>query len=255
MIRPMNPRAKQPVLPGRAAKDERVSLFDASPCSPCLRLNPTAWAKLLHLRDLGDTEVGGFAISAADDLLYVQDIQLVRQTCDMASVAFDDQSVADFFDRQVDAGLQPCQVGRIWTHTHPGSCPQPSQTDEETFARVFGRTEWALMFILARGGQSYARLQFHVGPGGGMLIPVEVDYRRAFTASDHAAWAAEYAANVEIRQWLPMPGERRLLERAGADQRLFGNPVEDLDDWWGPFDDEPGGFLPQTTERCYDDHF
>jgi hypothetical protein len=119
---------------------------------PCLRLNPTAWAKLFYLRDLGDTEVGGFGISAADDLLYVEDIQIVGQTCDMASVAFDDQSVADFFDRQVDAGLQPCRVGRIWTHTHPGSRPQPSMTDEETFARVFGRSDWAVMFILARGG-------------------------------------------------------------------------------------------------------
>ena len=39
-------------------------------------------------------------------------------------------------------------------------------TDEETFARVFGRTDWAVMFILARQGQSYARLRFHVGPGG-----------------------------------------------------------------------------------------
>ena len=30
-----------------------------------LRLSPTAWAKLLYLRDAGDSEVGGFGISAA----------------------------------------------------------------------------------------------------------------------------------------------------------------------------------------------
>ena len=68
MFRPSNPRAKQPALSDKAAKNERV----ASPRPPCLRLNPTAWAKLLYLRDLGDTEVGGFAISAVDDLLYVE---------------------------------------------------------------------------------------------------------------------------------------------------------------------------------------
>jgi len=245
-----------PAWPDKAAKIERVALLDASPRSPCLRLNPTAWAKLLYLRDMGDTEVGGFGISAADNLLYVEDIQLVRQTCDMASVAFEDQSVADFFDRQVDAGLQPCHVGRIWTHTHPGSCPQPSMTDEETFARVFGRTDWAVMFILARGGQSYARLQFHVGPGGGMQIPVEVDYRRAFKASDHAAWGEEYAANVEIRQWMPTLGESRMLEPIGADLRLSGDKADALDPWWEDFyDSEPGGFLPQTMERLRDDEF
>ena len=47
---------------------------DRMPEPPSLRFSPTAWAKLLYLRDLGDTEVGGFGISAADDLLYVEDI-------------------------------------------------------------------------------------------------------------------------------------------------------------------------------------
>jgi hypothetical protein len=186
MIRPTNLRAKRPALPDKTAKFGRLPTLNVAPPSPCLRLNPTAWAKLLYLRDLGDTEVGGFAISAADDLLYVEDIQLVRQTCDMASVVFDDQSVADFFDRQVDAGIQPCQAGRIWTHTHPGSCPQPSMTDEETFARVFGRTDWAVMFILARAGQTYARLQFHIP-----TVVFQAFYRDRFN-SDPRSFAVEH---------------------------------------------------------------
>ena len=44
-----------------------------------LRFSPTAWAKLIYLRDCGQTEVGGFAISAADDLMLVEDVQMVRQ--------------------------------------------------------------------------------------------------------------------------------------------------------------------------------
>src|SRR5262245_50863551 len=35
-----------------------------------LRFSPTAWAKLLFLRDLGDSEIGGFGITPSDDLLY-----------------------------------------------------------------------------------------------------------------------------------------------------------------------------------------
>ena len=87
MIRPTKFPVRQSALPVEGTKNDRPAAFDVSPRSPSLRLNPTAWAKLLYLRDLGDTEVGGFGITAADDLLYVEDIQLVRQTCDVASVA------------------------------------------------------------------------------------------------------------------------------------------------------------------------
>ena len=60
------------------------------------------------------------------------------------SVAFEDEAVADFFDQQVDRGLRPAQFARIWVHTHPGGWPEPSLTDEETFQKVFGRTDWAV---------------------------------------------------------------------------------------------------------------
>ena len=163
---------------------------------PVLRFSPTAWAKLLFLRDAGETEVGGFAIATNDDLLFVENVQLVRQTCTPVSVAFEDEAVADFFDHQVDAGMQPERFARIWVHTHPGNCPAPSPTDEDTFERVFGHTEWAIMFILAQGGQTYARLRFHVGPGGEIEIPVTVDYSRSFPASDPPAWQQEYQACV-----------------------------------------------------------
>jgi len=150
----------------------------------------------LFLRDSGETEVGGFGIAASDDLLFVEDVQLVKQTCSWAHVAFDDESVADFFDTQVDYDRKPEQFARLWLHTHPGDCPQPSLTDEETFERVFGRSDWAVMFIIAREGQTYARLRFNVGPGGAIEIPVEVDYSLPFSGSDQDAWEQEYLANV-----------------------------------------------------------
>ena len=52
------------------------------------------------------------------------------------------------------------------------------------------------MFILARGGQTYARLRFGVGPKGDVLIPVSVDYSAPFDASDHDAWKLEYDASI-----------------------------------------------------------
>ena len=52
------------------------------------------------------------------------------------------------------------------------------------------------MFIVAREGQTYARLRFNVGPGGEMEIPVEVDYSRHFLGCDMDAWEQEFLANV-----------------------------------------------------------
>ena len=40
--------------------------------APTLRFSPTAWAKLLFLRDADDTEVGGFGISSANDPLLIE---------------------------------------------------------------------------------------------------------------------------------------------------------------------------------------
>lgn len=164
--------------------------------SPVLRFSPTAWAKLLYFRDRQETEVGGLAVTAPGDLLHVQEFVTVKQDVTIASVAFDDQAVADLYEAQVDAGRKPEQFGRIWCHTHPGDSPQPSGTDEETFARVFGSCQWAIMFILARGGKSYARLRFNVGPGGNIVIPVEVDFTMPFGPSQSDEWDREYKANI-----------------------------------------------------------
>jgi len=52
------------------------------------------------------------------------------------------------------------------------------------------------MFVIAQEGKTYARLRFNVGPGGQVLIPVEVDYSRSFDRSDQANWEAEYQKNI-----------------------------------------------------------
>lgn len=186
---------------------------------PTLRFSPYAWAKLICLRDLGPTEIGAFGLSAEGDPLLVEDVRLLRQACTAATVRFADEAVADYFDEQVDQGLAPERFARIWLHTHPGSSSAPSGTDEETFARAFGGADWSLMFILAKGGATYARLRFGVGPGGEMEFPVAVDYAAPFAAADRAAWEAEYVARVEHEA---LPTFEEFAELSG-----FG------DDWYG----------------------
>ncbi|MFA9479830.1 hypothetical protein ACERK3_16220 [Phycisphaerales bacterium AB-hyl4] len=122
---------------------------------------------------------------------------MVKQTATTVTVAFDDEAVADYFEQQLDAGLSVERFFRVWLHTHPGHSAEPSTTDEETFTRVFGDCHWAVMGILARGGQRYARLRFGVGPGGEGRIPVKIDFDVDFPAADRQAWQAEYARCVQ----------------------------------------------------------
>jgi hypothetical protein len=183
----------RPLKPKRLLRRPRESRMRRR---PRLRFSPTAWAKLLFLRDLGPTEVGGFGLASGEALLSVEDIRLVRQTCTSVSVVFEDAAVAEFFDEQIDAGRRPEQFARIWIHTHPGESAQPSFVDEETFGRVFCPCDWAVMFILARGGATYCRLQFRAGPGGAFEIPVQIDFDRIFAGSDFEAWTREFEAAV-----------------------------------------------------------
>jgi len=172
-----------------------------------LKFTPTAWAKLVWLRDQGPTEIGGFGVAPSDAPLLIEDIRLVKQRTTSVTVAFDDESVADLFDELVDEGLRPEQFARVWIHTHPGECPEPSHVDEQTFDRCFGSCNWSVMFILARGGASYGRLRFNVGPGGSLPLRSTVDWSAPFGAIDVAAWEREYEQNVvneeEIRFTIP----------------------------------------------------
>jgi proteasome lid subunit RPN8/RPN11 len=197
------------------------------PSRPVLRFSPTAWAKLLHLRDSGETEIGCFGIAFKGDLLFVEDVRLVRQTCTWTHVAFDDDAVADFFDAQVDAGRRPEEFARIWVHTHPGNSAEPSSTDEATFVRVFGGSNWAVMFILARDGQTYARLRLNVGPGADIQLPIEIDYSRQFASSAFDQWQEEYRANVRV----PPPEPTKNV--AAKEKKLLTDDEQQfLDDWW-----------------------
>lgn len=176
--------------------DKKASARMARPHRFVLQFTPTAWAKLQYFCHRGDSEVGGFGVTSPENPLLIEEFLTVKQHVSWASVAFDDEAVADHFEDQVDLGRRPENFSRIWLHTHPGSSPTPSSTDEETFERVFGRCDWAVMFILACGGQTYARLRFNAGLEGELLLPVEIDYRQPFAGTDYSSWEEEYKKHI-----------------------------------------------------------
>ena len=170
-----------------------------------LTVAPLAWLKLVWFCHQGNTEIGGFGVSGKNRLLHVEEFLTVQQHATPVSVHFLDDAVADHFDICHERGIVPSHCGRIWIHTHPGDSAEPSGTDEETFERSFGRCDWALMMILARTGQTYARLALGAGPRAQIAIPVNVDWsawHNRLTAKDFSLdaccqqWQQECAANV-----------------------------------------------------------
>lgn len=200
-----------------------------------MTFSPLAWLKLNFFQHSGNTEVGGFGISAEDDLLYIQDFVTVRQTTSACTVEFADDAVADYFDACVDAGFPPARFGRVWCHTHPGSSAEPSSTDHETFARVFGSCDWSVMFIMGRTGRTYARLAFAAGPGGCVNLPVAVDWaawpqtlieRGSQLGELMAAWMAEYRENVQpVRLGVETAAEE--AELMSLEMRGIGSGLDD----------------------------
>lgn len=193
--------------------------------SNTLKFTAYAWAKLLWMQDRGKTEVAGYGITATEDPLLITDFALVKQECTVVSFDFDEDGVADHTDKMLDAGLSPWAFSNILIHTHPGNCPNPSQTDENTFERVFTRPDWAIMLIVAEDGSIYCRLKLNVGPGSVQMLEVEVDYLHSFIGSDYEAWDAEYKTNVKVKEL------KYLIPAANTETNLLS--VEHYDDLAG----------------------
>jgi hypothetical protein len=199
-----------------------------------LFFSPLAWLKLQWFCHAGHTEVGGFGISAEHNPLYVEDLAIVKQYATPVTVRFDDDAVAELF-------------ARLWIHTHPGDSAQPSGTDEETFARTFGACDWAVMFIVNRSAQTYARLSFSAGPGGQVLLPTAVHWTdlpkllARTSLDDHLEqWRKEYATNV--------------VEQV---QAMLAGPQEPGQEWWDrdPWSGELDGTVYEPTYSGADDEF
>ncbi len=193
---------------------------------PTIRFTPFAWSKLLFLRDCGSTEVSGFGINATNDLLLIEDVRLVNQQCTSASVQFSDAAAQQLLEAATPDRTRDEQSGCIWIHTHPGDCALPSEADEETFARCCSTVTWAVMFIIAASGETYARLQFNIGPRCSRRLHVEVDYSAEFRQTEFAAWQSEYTDHVEVIDPLQTSLDRHGRLRRGFDP-YFGNGLQD----------------------------
>lgn len=193
-----------------------------------LRFSLRAWAKLQYVLLKVDQEVIAFGITDGQDLLAVRDFWLPGQYGSVASASLDEESFAEEFEKRAQEA-DPVSFARIFLHTHPDMSPEPSGVDEKTFQEVFGKTNWAVLFILARNGETWCRCQGTVEVAGDRRVvrleqEWEVDYglRCALRPEDWQEWGAEIEKKLlgKTRGWgevsLPQPaGFGLLLEGSG----------------------------------------
>ena len=158
--------------------------------------SPTAWAKLIYLRDKGDTEIACFGLSLdLNNILYVDDVQMAGQESTSVTAEFTEQGLADHQAKWcIEEHLHPVQCQRVWIHTHPGNSATPSGTDWETFYEgpLWCKSDWYVMFILAKGGDTHCSLQVNTPSPMTIDIKHRIDWANKFGAADHDAWDAEY---------------------------------------------------------------
>ena len=133
-------------------------------------------------------------------------------------------------------------------HSHPGDSAEPSIIDEETFERVFGGCEWAVLFVVAQDNKTYAKLSFNVGPGGQLLITVGIDYSRDFGPSNRELWDTEYTANIKAAEWLS--SRTRKQDNSGNhDLSGYALPCDFLEEFERMEPEERKFILDELAER------
>jgi hypothetical protein len=163
-----------------------------------LWMDPAPWTKYHYLCAKADTEVGFMCRTHPDDPLHIIDIVVVKQESTSVTVDFDDEGLEDYMMANIAAGRSPRDFFRVWAHTHPGDSPHPSGTDEKTNLECFSGADWNVMLILAKGGDTYARLTVRSSSCTMSKILRVTQNHNAWKSAvmDTVAWDAELAANL-----------------------------------------------------------
>lgn len=194
-----------------------------------LTMSVPAWLKWQWLCHRGGIEATAYGIPKADDPLYVDDLYVPPQQGTYATTETDEGAMSDFalemLDRFPDGNAEG--VGRLWFHTHPAMSANPSGTDEKTFASDFGKS-WAVMAILSKLDDKYARIRVQNPAVVEKVIPIVVDWKGfagdaanlAVLATRMGAWPAEYEARIRERPRAE-PAITVRAAPAGADTPTF----------------------------------
>ena len=152
--------------------------------------------KLRYLADKYAHEIGGFGLLDKDNPTRVIDFIVPKQEVSACSIVLGD--LGNLLEEYVEREYEPWQVLRCWIHTHPKGIREPSQTDEDTFTTVMGKQNWAIMVIVPKEGQIYARLRYNTEPKIESVIPVVVERKKDDKVKE---WDEEIIKKVAMKQY------------------------------------------------------
>lgn len=149
-------------------------------------------------------EVSGFGVAYDPERpLYIDDFAIISQCSHVTFTSIAEDALATYYEEMADRGFEVKQFGRVWIHTHPEMSASPSSIDENTFIDRFGDADWAVMAIMSKTGDSYARLKinnFVIRTEQKLSWHVDWDAFNSAQLSnpDFSAWARELHDLVEL---------------------------------------------------------
>jgi len=175
-----------------------------------IKITPAVYWHLQWLCRRTPCEVSAMGIlSAQGEEIKIVDLVVVRQEVSPVHVNLDMNWWADYQVKLYEEGIEPWQ-GSCWLHTHPEGLDGPSRTDEETMEQSFGGWNFAMMLILTKDGQFYARVDFdHEFPTG-------AKGRLGLEGQVRIAW--EEVPERPVDQSLLEQWEREFKERVGENR-------------------------------------
>lgn len=195
-----------------------------------LNFSAYAWAKLQFFLNATNSEVGMMGISSLENPLTIIDLAILPQEVTTASIEFSEEGIANFYDDCIDLKMNPIQYSRVWIHTHPTGIYSPSSVDEKTFSDIFGKCDWAVMYILTKDNRDYCALQFNRFPQHRVeLTGTRVDFSIPFQNSNKELWEKELKDNVKKKEIIVKKFNKKENKQNGYG--YYGSRINPLDKW------------------------
>lgn len=166
-----------------------------------LKFSPKAYLHWQFLCHYGPTEASAFGITNPDDGLLVESLWVPKQECTPVFTSIDDESWHDLFDWAYENNVPNSSIGGVWLHTHPNMSAHPSGVDERTFEEKFHTRPLAVMGIISRTNDVYARVKYNVNGHNSFPLSLEVLWKNfpadlQSISEDIKLWEEDYKQKV-----------------------------------------------------------
>lgn len=165
-----------------------------------IQFTPYAYSKMMYYLHKNNNEVSMFGISKKENPSLVIDVSLIKQEVGEVTTDMDDEALADYVEDMVCKGYEPCEVLRIWIHSHPNFSTQPSNTDKETFSRAFKNASWKVMIIISKKYETYCLLrQSGTVCQTDVECEVTVNWNEGYGKDHNKVWDKEWNECVHVK--------------------------------------------------------